>query len=974
LVRDREGRRAPRSIAGGLAFVVLVTTTLVGAGEVAVAAPSAPAAGASAASATATQQSGNSCDATVSLASAPPFLLPPWADGAGWSAPAQYETIMSGDLDGDGTAELMGRNGANLEVHQWAPNYLPPSFPLPPGGTANPEKWIEQNDEPGSTILPRPHQWAATLATGPAFPEAPTSTDPNGWYDPTFYETFQMADLDGDGRKEVVVRYASGIQVYAVTNTPITNPVDPFAPEYDWTSFAGPPMSDAGSWYLPQYYETITHGDVDGQPGDEIVARGGYGIQVWKLGAGNTFTQIATGGTPILTDAQGWNGYNPPYYQTIQLADVNGDGRAEVLALGAGMQGSPDGLNAWSYDPSTDSWSLLAGGPIPWTPQGGWNNASQYETIQTANLRGRGASGRPTPREVIGRSAQGLQVWAYTGTSWSQQTSSSLLPNNDTSTSPATNFTQAPYYSTIQVADVQGRGADQILARKTDGLHVITYDPASQTLSDAGTTLAQFSDANGWNNEVRYPTIATVDVYPDRPDAPALVIGRDRTGLRTYRLDATTGAWANPSTAFPTWSNATWPADLPNYPASPYAPAFPDTPPGRAYGSVNDWMASDAVYPNGGGMGFASGTVTEPGTTIISSYLDLNTNLGQMAGNLQAILGDDPPLTPQGLNVTRGTWTGVNQDLLYWTEKVQQVNDVLGVGAVGTNVQTLLNDSMITQVQGAYSVSSIQNYFDKNSGFLALFLSLLGGAIAGSSGFAPLTTDVAKARATFMASIAGSAVSGSSAFANPNGSVQSEASKLENDIVSNFCQAIQFLNNAQTQIVQDAGLLATVGQLSNAGGPLSFTGNQYANAMGMLTQQRAIWIFQQFATASNHGWQAGNCPAYKTHGCGVGFGNHAGYAFGNTWVYQAIPNDCCGTPNCAALNTVSGWSLLTDPSSYDQTTGAVQAGSGIGLGVDINTMYGPRVPPNRGDANYGGPAANPIGLSGWQLKTHTCGQ
>jgi len=919
------------------------------------------------------QQTSNSCDTTISLASAPPFLLPPWADGAGWSAPDQYETIMSGDLDGDGTAELMGRNGANLEVHQWAPNYLPP---YRPDLNVPRNDWSDQNLEPESTILPRPHQWAATLTPGPAFPEAPTNTDPNGWYDPSFYRTFQTVDLRGDGRKQVMVRYASGIQIYEVTNTPIVNPVDPKAPSYQWTSFAGPPLSDANGWYPQQYYETITHANVDGKPGDEIVARGTYGISVWKLGADNAFTQIATGGSPILTDAQGWGNTSTPYYTTIQLADVNGDGRAEVLALGEGMQGSADGLNAWTYDPGTDSWSLLAGGPIPWTSQGGWNSASQYQTIHTANLRGRGASGRPVPAEVIGRSGQGLQVWAYSGTAWSQLASSTMLANSDTSTSPATNFTQAPYYSTIQAADVQGRGADQILARKVDGLHVITYDPTTQALADAGTTLTQLSDANGWNNEVRYPTIATVDVHPALPASPHLVIGRDRTGVRTYQLDSATGTWVNPSTAFPVWTNATWPAELPAYPANPYAPSFPDTPPGRAYGAVNAWMASDAVYPNGGGLGFASGTTGDPGVTILGSYLDLNTNLQQIADNEQLILGDDPPLTPKGLNVTRGTWMGVNQDVLYWTEKVQQVNGVLGVGAVGANVQTLLNDSMITQVQGAYSVSSIEQYFDKNSGFLAYFLTLLGGAIAGSSGFPNLTTDVAKARAAFIASVSGAAVSGSSVFTNPSGSVQSEASKLENQIVDSFCEAIQFLNNAQTQIVQDEGLLATMGQLSNAGGPLSLTGNQYANQMGMFTQQRAIWIFQQFATASNHGWQAGYCPAYKTHGCGVGFpdGSKGAVSYPNTWVYRAIPNDCCGTPNCAALNAVSGWNLLTAPATYDSSTGAVQAGNGIGLGVDLNTMFAPRQPPNRGDPNYGGPTTSPIGVSGWQLKTHECGQ
>lgn len=928
-------------------------------------------------------QSSGSCDATSSLGGAPPLLLPAWADGAGWSNADQYSTILAGDLDGDGTSELMGRNSSNLEVYQWAPNYLPrtplPPAPADPTDPADDQTFLDYV-EPESTTLPRPHQWAATLAPGPAFPEAPTNTDPNSWADPSFYRTFQLADIDGDGVSELFARYASGIQVYAVTNRPTDNPVRAEFPSYDWTTFAGPPLSDASGWYPPQYYETIDHANVDGAPGDEIVARGTGGLQVWKSGPGNTFSQIATGGSAILTDAQGWGGSSPAYYQSIQFADITGDGRAEVLALGEGMQGSQNGLNAWTYEPSSDSWQPLAGGPIPWTGQSGWNNPNQFLTIHTANLLDAGPNARPAPAVVIGRSAQGLDAWSYNGSGWTHLVDTpSLLANNDTSTNPPTNFTQAPYYTTIQAADVLGRETDQVLARKTDGLHVITYDATTRSFLDNGSTLGQFSDANGWNNEVRYPTIQSVDVYTRRPASGSLVIGRDQTGVRSYRLDPATGVWANPSTPFPVWTSATWPAALPAFPASPYAPTFPDTGPGRAYGYINDWMASPAYPPDGGGLGFAPGVAGDPGTTILSSFLDVDTNLGQIAANLTASLNDDAnSLQPEGLNITRGTWTGVNQDLLYWTTKVQQVNGILGVGATGANLQTLIDQSMISQVEGVYSVGSIEQYFSHNSSFIAALASLIAGAIAGASGFPNLSTDAEKAAATFLFSMMGSSVTAGSAFLpNPYGSVQAEASNLENIIATNFCAAIQFLNNAQSQIVQDEGLLATMGQLTDPGGPLSFTGNQYANGMSLATQQRAIWIFQQFTQAKNSGWQAGYCNFTEAHNCGVGFGTaeRHGVSFSDSYyVYQFVSNDCCGTPNCAGKVSDSGWALLTDPAQYDQSSGAITAGNGQGLGANLNQMFAPRLPPNRGVSTYGGPTGDKIGLSGWNLDTHHCGQ
>ena len=46
------------------------------------------------------------------------FTLPSWSDGAGWSEPGRYDTILYADVDGDGQVELLGRSSEGLEVWQ----------------------------------------------------------------------------------------------------------------------------------------------------------------------------------------------------------------------------------------------------------------------------------------------------------------------------------------------------------------------------------------------------------------------------------------------------------------------------------------------------------------------------------------------------------------------------------------------------------------------------------------------------------------------------------------------------------------------------------------------------------------------------------------------------------------------------------------------------------------------------------------
>jgi hypothetical protein len=44
------------------------------------------------------------------------FTVPPWSDGARWTDPNHFTTILTADLDGDGRVELIGRSSEGLEI------------------------------------------------------------------------------------------------------------------------------------------------------------------------------------------------------------------------------------------------------------------------------------------------------------------------------------------------------------------------------------------------------------------------------------------------------------------------------------------------------------------------------------------------------------------------------------------------------------------------------------------------------------------------------------------------------------------------------------------------------------------------------------------------------------------------------------------------------------------------------------------
>ena len=216
---------------------------------------------------------------------------------------------------------------------------------------------------------------------------------------------------------------------------------------------------------------------------------------------------------------------------------------ALTLALAAWWLWLPSPAVAQSDCPLPDPSYMDKCGPafaVPqWTDAAGWSDPSQYATVQLADFNG------DKQDELIGRSDQGLEIWSFDKSvgQWRPQVDANGVPQVLTDfrsplpgEEPATDWTKAEYYSTIQTSHINGNPNAQVLARFADGMRVYVFSPGPGGSINGGTWSlvskgGPFSDTAGWGDPSRYLTIRTGDL--DNPGATAL-IGRAQTGLVGY--------------------------------------------------------------------------------------------------------------------------------------------------------------------------------------------------------------------------------------------------------------------------------------------------------------------------------------------------------------------------------------------------------------------------------------------------------
>ena len=199
------------------------------------------------------------------------------------------------------------------------------------------------------------------LSDGEGFPTrlvGPAWSNESGFDHVSYWSTIRLRDVDGDGRADLCARTADGFACHLSTG-------DGFG-----SAVMGPVLSDDSGWGDYDNYATIRMADLNGDGAMDLCARANAGMRCW-LWDGSKHGTSVTG--PELSNDADWN--LPQHFRTLRLADVTGDGLADLCGRGAA------GVSCW---PSTgDGFGPEIEGPSL-ADSVGWAAERYYGTFRLA--------------------------------------------------------------------------------------------------------------------------------------------------------------------------------------------------------------------------------------------------------------------------------------------------------------------------------------------------------------------------------------------------------------------------------------------------------------------------------------------------------------------------------------------------------------------------------------------------------------
>src|SRR5262249_31240486 len=184
----------------------------------------------------------------------------------------------------------------------------------------------------------------------------PAWSDANGWDAPQYGATIRFVDVSGDGKADVCGRAADGVLCAVSQGTSFAAAVN------------GPAWSDAAGWAEPEDYSTLPVADIGADGKLDLCARDSQGV-LCAPSNGNGFGAPVRG--PAWSDANGWNA--PQYYETIGMADIDGDGKADVCGR------AKTGILC---APSTGTGFGAAFDGPAWSDASGWTGTSYFSTVR----------------------------------------------------------------------------------------------------------------------------------------------------------------------------------------------------------------------------------------------------------------------------------------------------------------------------------------------------------------------------------------------------------------------------------------------------------------------------------------------------------------------------------------------------------------------------------------------------------------
>jgi hypothetical protein len=246
-------------------------------------------------------------------------------------------------------------------------------------------------------------------------------------------------------------------------------------------SGAGPFNTD---WTQAQYYSTIKTADITGDKTTEVIARFADGMHTYQYTPpagthdinGGTWKRLGNAGP--FSDGSGWT--DPSYYLTIQLGDVDGAGRSQLLSR------SPTGIAIYAWN--GNSWSL-DGAQLPYYGGSQCADPACYLDLLTAPTSPMTGS---KVAALVTRAVDGIHTWYRVGGAWTEVDSADdpgpFSGSGDGADGPdcpfaaggganADCFNDSPsYYETLRHVDIDSKPGDELLGRAEDGLRVKKFE------------------------------------------------------------------------------------------------------------------------------------------------------------------------------------------------------------------------------------------------------------------------------------------------------------------------------------------------------------------------------------------------------------------------------------------------------------------------------------------------------------------
>jgi len=311
-----------------------------------------------------------------------------------WAA-RYLKSIRLADVNGDGMADIIGRNADGVHVA------------LSTGlGFANEEVWSDE------------------------------FSDKKGWGAAEYHSTIRWADVNGDHKADMIIRGPDGIRVALSTG-------NGFEQSTLWTNY----FSDDSKqpWKkVDGYSGTISLADVNGDGLADIVARGPEGVYV-SLSSSASFMQPSIW-TKEFSDLSTIAWKDAKYSSTFQLADVNGDGKADLIVRGP--QGILVSLSNGNGFQQSSLWSAS------FSDARGWGkDESFYGAIRLGDVNG------DEMADLIVRAKDGVHVFLSNGQVFLED----MLWYHS-------NFTDHYQNNTLQVADMNGDHRSDFILRSKEGI------------------------------------------------------------------------------------------------------------------------------------------------------------------------------------------------------------------------------------------------------------------------------------------------------------------------------------------------------------------------------------------------------------------------------------------------------------------------------------------------------------------------